>query len=140
MRGGIKLVRSTKQLQAIKQLGNTIYLRKNIEQITVADEFTGESHQEWQADEVNFDLDELTKEVTLAEIENNFSIYFDWAKQLRQSEQKQKQKAKEVRELVDDLKLADLKLDNENTAMLITMLMSEIDTLRDRITTLEGGA
>ena len=105
MRGGIKLVRSTKQLQAIKQLGNTIYLRKNIEQITVTDEFTGESREEWQADEVSFEK----KNPDLQKIHDNFELYWNWAEEKEQKKKIEKEKEQLVRELVDNKKLADLK-------------------------------
>lgn len=100
------MARSTKELQPIKNLGNIIYLRKNIKQITVTDDITGESHQEWQADEVWFE----DKDADLQHIHDNFDLYYNWAKEKRENEKIKRQKAKKVRELIDErYDLADMK-------------------------------
>ena len=92
------------ELHQIEQIGSTIYLRKNIEQVTVEDE-DGSITQEWQADEVSFEKENAD----LQKIEDNFSLYWDWAEEKEQKEQLEKEKEQLVRELVDNKKLADLK-------------------------------
>lgn len=98
------MVYSKKELQSVFKLGNKIYLRKNIEKVTIDDE------EQWKAEEVSFNLNELNKQPTLQEIEDNFDIYYQWAEQKRENEDTQKQKAKKVKELINkDYTLADLK-------------------------------
>jgi len=102
------MVRSTNELSQIEQIGNTIYLRKNISLITVED--TEGTHEEYEANETYFDITELSNKPTLQEIEDNFDIYWDWAKEKRKNERVKKQKAKRVKELVDEqYDLADMK-------------------------------
>ena len=97
-------VRSSEELESIKKLGDTIYLRKNIEQVTVESE-DGSTHQEWQADEVSFEKENAD----LRKIENDFSLYWNLAEEKEQKEQLEQEKEELVRELVDNKKLADLK-------------------------------
>ena len=100
------MVHSTKRLEPILKLGNKIYLRKNIEQVEVTDEITEESHQEWQADEVWFE----DTDVDLQHIHDNFDLYYDWAKEKRENKKIKRQKAKKVRELIEEqYNLADMK-------------------------------
>ena len=96
-------VRSTKELHKIKQLGNTVYLRKNINLITVKDQ--NGSHEEFEADEVVFQKEKID----LQRIHDNFDLYWDWAEEKEQKEQLKKEKEKIIRELVNNNKLADLK-------------------------------
>jgi len=96
-------VESGSELEKVKKLGDTIYLRKNIEQVEREDE--EEATTMWQADEVSFDDDSLEVE----EIENNFEKYWEWGVEKAEKEEKREQKKEIINELVDDLKLADLK-------------------------------
>ena len=97
-------VESGNELEQVKRLGDTIYLRKNIEQVEREDE-DGEITTMWQADEVSFDDDSLEVE----KIENNFENYWEWAVEKAEKEEKREQKKKVINELLDDLELADLK-------------------------------
>ena len=97
-------VESGNELEQVKQLGDTIYLRKNIEQVERESE-DGETTTMWQADEVSFDDDSLEVE----QIENNFENYWGWAIEKAEKEEKREQKKEVINELIDDLKLADLK-------------------------------
>ena len=104
------MVKSAKELQPVLKLGDKVYLRKNINQVEVTDEMTGENRQEWHADEYMFKLDELRNEPTIQEIENNFELYYGWAKEKREKENEIKQKKQEVEKLIDEhYDLADLK-------------------------------
>ena len=96
-------VESGSELEKVKKLGDTVYLRKNIEQVEREDEEEGTTM--WQADEVSFDDDSLEIE----EIENNFENYWGWAIEKAEKEEKREQKKEVINELLDDLKLADLK-------------------------------
>ena len=96
-------VESGNELEQVKRLGDTIYLRKNIEQVEREDE-DGEITTMWQADEVSFDDD-----LEVEEIENNFENYWGWAVEKAEKEEKREQKKEVINELLDDLKLADLK-------------------------------
>ena len=110
MKGGVILVRSAEQLKQILKLGNKIYLRKNIEQVEITDEMTDETRQEWQADEVMFKLGELSDKPTVIEIENNFDLYYNWADEKRQRERVEKEKAGQVKKMIEEeYTLADLK-------------------------------
>jgi len=99
----LKKVKSTEELHQIQQLGNTIYLRKNIELITVDGEQG--TREEWQADEVSFEK----KNPDLQKIHDNFELYWNWAEEKEQKKKIEKEKEQLVRELVDNKKLADLK-------------------------------
>lgn len=100
------LVKSSEELQKVLKLGNTFYLRKNIQQVEVTDEITNETRQEWQADEISFSHSELEKERVL----NNFQIYWDWAVSEKEKEKIKQEKEKLVRKLIDkEYDLADLK-------------------------------
>lgn len=100
------MVKSSEELQKVLKLGNTFYLRKNIQQVEVTNGMTGETRQEWQADEVSFEHPELEKEKVL----NNFEIYWNWAISKNESEKNKKEKEKLVRKLIDkEYDLADLK-------------------------------
>lgn len=104
------MVHSAKELQPILKLGDKIYLRKNIKQVEVTDEVTKETRQEWQADEVMFNLNELFKQPTLKEIENNFEVYYSWAEQKRLREKEERRKKNKVLKLIDkEYTLVDLK-------------------------------
>lgn len=100
------MVKSSEELQKVLKLGNTFYLRDNIQQVEVVDDANGETRIEWQADEVSFKHSELEKERVL----NNFQIYWDWAISKKESEKIKKEKEKLVRKLIDkEYDLADLK-------------------------------
>ena len=106
MKGGTTLeqVQSKNELQQIKKLGNTIYLRKNIEQITVSIE--EETETLWQADEIWFEKENPD----LQHIHDNFDLYWNWAKEKRENEKIREEKRKQVKKLIDkDYDLADLK-------------------------------
>lgn len=100
------MVKSSEELQKVLKLGNTFYLRKNIQQVEVTDSLTEETRREWQADEVSFEHSELEKE----RVKNNFQIYWDWAVSKKESEKIKKEKEKLVRKLINkECDLADLK-------------------------------
>ena len=79
------MVKSSEELQPIIQLGNKIYLRKNIEQVEITED--GETRQEWQADEALLYVEELAEGKDIVDVENNFDVYFNFAKEKREKEQ-----------------------------------------------------
>lgn len=101
------MVTANRKLEKIEQLGNKIYLNKNIKQVEREDEITEEVYTEWQAEQTVIFEDEIAN---IEDIEENFDMYFEWAKEKRENEKARKQKAKKVRELIDEkYDLADLK-------------------------------
>ena len=100
------MVKSTEELQKVLKLGNTFYLRKNIEQVPITDDNTGETQNIWRADEIAFEKEGLTTQ----KVENNFQIYWDWAELKRQEAKEKSEKEALVRKLIDkEYTLADLK-------------------------------
>ncbi|MGV9141409.1 MAG: hypothetical protein ACOC1X_00565 [Promethearchaeota archaeon] len=100
----MKRVQSKSELHQIRQLGNTIYLRKNIEQVEIETEDSTE--EVYEADEVWFEKENAD----LQHIHDNFDLYWNWAKEKRENEKLRKEKRKKVKKLIDkDYDLADLK-------------------------------
>lgn len=101
----MQVVESTEELQQIKKLGNTIYLRKNISQKTIENE-EGSTETLYTADEVWFEKEN----VDLQHIHDNFNLYWDWAKEKREKEKILEEKKGKVNKLIQkDYSLADLK-------------------------------
>lgn len=101
----MRKVESKQELSTVKKLGKTIYLRKNITQKTVD---TNEEDNEtiYIADEVYFEKDNIN----LEHINNNFDLYWSWAKEKREKEKVQQEKKKVVEQLINtNYDLADLK-------------------------------
>lgn len=100
------MVKSTEKLEKVLKLGDTFYLRKNINQAEVIDEVTGDTHNEWQAEEISF----TKRDLDLQKVKNNFNIYWDWAVLKKEKQAERIEKERLVRKLVDkEYDLADLK-------------------------------
>lgn len=69
--------RSIEPLEAVQVASPQVWLRKDIEQVTVEDQAAGEpaQHDEWQADEVSF----IDPAITKAYAEEHFAELWDWA-------------------------------------------------------------
>jgi len=104
------LVKSAKELEAVKVIGDNFYLRKNITSQTVVEE-NGEERLEWVADEVRFNRNEISKSIDKVEVSNNFNIYYNWAMEKRENEKLLEEKKKVIDKMIskDDFGLADFK-------------------------------
>lgn len=104
------MVKSAKELEPVKVIGDVFYLRKNITSQTVVEE-NGEERLEWVADEVKFNRDEISKNIDEVEVNNNFNIYYNWAKEKRENEKLIEEKKKVIDKMIgrEDFGLADLK-------------------------------
>lgn len=102
----LKKVQSKEALDKIKMLGDTVYLRKNIKEVTTTNE-QGEQVNHFEADEVVF---ENNINVTQDKLSNNFEVYFNWAKEKMENKKLKKQKEKLVNKMIDkEYTLVDLK-------------------------------
>ncbi len=120
MKGGITLAKKTqfsKKPNQINQIGDTVYLRKNIESIT-KETVDGEKEY-WQADEETINLNEVN--VSYEKIENNFDLYFDWAKERKLEKEKEKEAESKYKDLTFLLEEQKEQEDSINNALEILL-------------------
>lgn len=98
------MVHSKNELHAVQKIGNTIYLRKNIQQVDLQTENGVEKI--FQAEEVSFEKENPD----MQHIHDNFNLYWTWAVSKKEKEKEQIKRKKVVDQLIkDDYDLADLK-------------------------------
>ncbi|NCI19883.1 hypothetical protein EJM73_08210 [Clostridium botulinum] len=117
------------KIQYIKDHIVHIRLRKNIEQITK--EENGQSIIMFEYDEVIFDIDNTND--LIEQIENNFDLYFNYGLQQMELKQSKEEAEKKIYSLINQHKLVDLNNNTESATILLTLLMSEIDVLKNEI-------
>ncbi|MBD5589212.1 hypothetical protein [Clostridium botulinum] len=117
------------KIQYIKDYIVHIRLRKNIEQITK--EENGQIVTMFKYEEVIFDIDNTNN--LIQQIENNFELFFNYGLQQMELNKTKEENEKKIYNLINQHKLVDLNNNTENTSMLLTLLMSEIDSLKNQI-------
>lgn len=117
------------ELQYIKNNMVYIRLRKNIEQITK--EENGQSIIIFEYDEVIFDIDNTNN--LIEQIENNFELFFNYGLQQMELNKSKEENEKKIYSLIQQYKLVDLNDNTESATILLTLLMSEIDSLKNEI-------
>ncbi|APR02469.1 hypothetical protein [Clostridium botulinum] len=117
------------KIQYIKDHMVHIRLRKNIKQITK--EENGRHIVMFEYDEVIFDIDNTDN--LIKQIENNFDLYFNYGLQQMELNKSKEKAEKQIYNLINQHKLVDLNNNTESATMLLTLLMSEIDSLKNEI-------
>ncbi|QDY27159.1 hypothetical protein [Clostridium botulinum] len=117
------------QVQYVKDKIAHIRLRKNIKQITK--EKNKLSTIMFEYDEVIFDIDNTNN--LIQQIQNNFELFFNYGLQQMELNKSKEEAEKKMYNLINQHKLIDLNNNTENATMLLTLLMSEIDSLKNEI-------
>ncbi|HDK7195083.1 TPA: hypothetical protein PTV74_003393 [Clostridium botulinum] len=117
------------KIQYIKDHMVHIRLRKNIEQVTK--EENGQSIIMFEYNEVIFDIDNTNN--LIQQIENNFDLYFNYGLQQMELNKSKEEAEKKIYNLIQQYKLVDLNDNTESVTILLTLLMSEIDSLKNEI-------
>lgn len=122
------------EIQYIKDNITHIRLRKNIKEITK--EENDEIITMFEYDEVIFQTDNIPN--LTQQIENNFDLYFNFGQQQMELEKSKEEAEKKIYNLIKQYKLVDLSNNSQNASILLTSLMMEIETLKNKIKILEN--
>ncbi len=85
----------------------------------------------FEYDEVIFDIDNTNN--LIQQIQNNFELFFNYGLQQMELNKSKEEAEKKMYNLINQHKLIDLNNNTENATMLLTLLMSEIDSLKNEI-------
>ncbi|EQB4340369.1 TPA: hypothetical protein ACXDAZ_002478 [Clostridium botulinum] len=116
------------EIQYIKTKIAHIKLRKNIKDIIKKN---NDENVMYEYDEVVFDIENTNNLIKY--IEENFDLYFNYGLQQMELKQSKEKAEKQIYNLINQHKLVDLNNNTENASMLLTLLMSEIDSLKNEI-------
>ncbi|APH20932.1 hypothetical protein [Clostridium botulinum] len=117
------------EIQYIKDNIAHIRLRKNVKE-TIKEE-NEEITTIYKYDEIIFDMDNTNN--LIQQIENNFDLYFNYGLQQMELKQSKEKAEKQIYNLINQHKLVDLNNNTESATILLTLLMSEIDSLKNEI-------
>ncbi|BAO04870.1 uncharacterized protein CBO05P1_151 [Clostridium botulinum B str. Osaka05] len=117
------------EVQNIKNNLSHIRLRKNIKQITK--EENGQTIVMFEYEEVIFDIENTNN--LIQQIENNFELFFNYGLQQMELNKSKEEAEKKIYNLIQQYELVDLNNNTKNASMLLTLLMSEIDSLKKQI-------
>ncbi|HCL4447051.1 TPA: hypothetical protein N2D16_002655 [Clostridium botulinum] len=124
------------EIQYVKDNIAHIRLRKSIKEITK------EENQQttiiFEYEEVIFDIDNINN--LIEQIENHFDLYFDYGQQQMDLQKAKEEAEKKIYNLIKEYKLVDLNNNSQNASMLLTLLMTEIETLKNKVKNLETKA